>query len=93
MDIYIAADSGLHDYEVSDIAIDYVGASILLRLKSPEGVSCTLSINGFTLFSVSHEEKWGAGKYVYSSDLQICDGLKIMELELNSGDTILIKFC
>lgn len=92
--ISIAANSGLHDYEIADIYINYNQANIFLRMKTPQGEQFLLPVQNFIDFKITHTEKWGKGKYICSSGItqsQESDKSKL-EIQLNSGDEIEICF-
>lgn len=90
-------NSGLHDFELVSLTIDYTKATIILDVISPLtdyiSHSFYISIHNFLHFSASHQEPWGGGKYIYTSDVQTTgtDTYRIT-LQLNSGDLILIDY-
>ena len=88
------ANSGAHDYELGEIQVDYAASTILLHLKNTAGESCTVCIENFKSVSITHTEKWGAGKYIYASELKrdAATGNVTLELLLNSGDEVVIVF-
>lgn len=94
VEIDLIRDSGLHDYEILNINVNYSDASINLQFKDHSGVLRCLKINDFTMFRISHNEEWGKGKYVASSDLELNDINKTLDLEIqfNSGDIIFIQY-
>ena len=87
-----AMSSGLHDYKVGDISVDYCCDKINLTLTSPGGEACRLSIPGFRLLQMTRTEPWGPGIYVVYSDLtEMEDRRKRLLLQLNSGDEITVQ--
>jgi len=94
IDINLVEHSGLHDYEIIEMNINYNNATVVLQLRSPSGELSQLTINNFVLFKINHEEEWGKGKYVVSSDLELNDISKTydLEIQLNSGDIIFISY-
>jgi len=88
-----AQNSGLHDYEIVDIKVNYNNANITIMFNTPEGRKYELNIEKFISFTISHEEVWGKGKYVCSSDVRLVnDNVYMLEIELNSGDRIITKY-
>lgn len=90
MDYSDIANSGIIDCEVKNICIDYANSSIVIELKSPNGMQHTLKIDNFEEISISKKEPWGKGKYVVASDCQNCGDNGNIEIQLNSGDLIKI---
>lgn len=86
--------SGLHDYEIVEIRVDYNKAVVNIYLKSPLGGNYELAIENFVSFEITHEERWGKGKYVCSSEIGYNEISKfyLLEIELNSGDQIIVKY-
>lgn len=84
--------SQLHDYELLEINVNYINVEINIKLKSPAGVDCDINISNFISCEVSHKEPWGSGKYIVFSNETYDETkkIKIMELELNSGDIVKI---
>ncbi len=88
-----AKNSGLHDYEIVEIEVDYNNANIIMVYNSPDGKRYEFNIEKFITFTISHEEAWGKGKYVCSSEIQLVnDNMYMLEIELNSGDRIIAKY-
>ncbi|WP_419505060.1 hypothetical protein [Allofournierella sp.] len=90
----MATNSGLHDYELVDISINYNQANIFLRMKTPQGKQFLLTVENFVDFKITHTEKWGKGKYICSSDIKQSQTSRKskLEIKLNSGDEIEICF-
>ena len=86
--------SGIHDAELMSIAVDYNKAFLEIQLKTPEGEDYKICIEKFCLFEISHQEPWGKGTYVCSSEISYDESLDmyLLEIELNSGDKIMIKY-
>lgn len=85
-------NSKLHDYELIGLDINYLDFEINIRLKSPAGLDCDINIENFMSCEVSHKEPWGSGKYIVFSNESYDEikKIKIIELELNSGDLVKI---
>lgn len=90
MDYRYAANSRIADYEIGNLLIDYVNNSITIELKTPKNVLDILQFSAFEEITVTRKEPWGAGKYVAGSDIQYCGNKIIVDIELNSGDRIII---
>lgn len=92
-DLKKAQKSGLHDYEIVEIKVDYDKAHVIMNFKSPKGENYQFNIEKFLTFTISHAEAWGKGKYVCSSDIQLFNNdVFVLEIELNSGDQIIVKY-
>ncbi len=96
-ELELVKNSGLHDFELVSFTVDYTNATVILDAVSPltNHVSrpTSICIHGFTSFSVSRWEPWGSGKYIFTSAIQKTgvDTYRV-ELQLNSGDLILIDY-
>lgn len=90
--IAIAADAGLHDYRLNDICISYYDSSVIFELETPRMEKCKLIIENFVSFSIEHKEPWGAGVYIFDSELLEESECNKILLTLNSGDKILICY-
>ena len=89
----IAQNSGLHDYTVEDITVDYKAGQIKLHLLTPALKPCKIKIDRFSEFSIQNEAPWGEGCYIAWSDVQPVDkNIYHLEIGLNSGDEIHIAF-
>lgn len=89
-----AAQPGLHDYRLAGMSVDYPAGEIRLGLRSPQGgTEYTMVIRRFQSFSASRELPWGEGVYISSSTIQRMDENScLLELELNSGDRIAVRY-
>ena len=85
-----AKDSGLHDYELLLITVDYNHANVNMKFKDLKENTFEICIEKFWSFKIFHEEPWGKGKYVCSSDINYNNVVNAysLEIELNSGDKI-----
>lgn len=93
LNICDARNSGLHDYNFKGTEIDYISCIITIRLESPQGVSDQLIIRDFLTVHITHKEEWGKGSYICSSNIQsTLSGESVLEIELNSGDSIRITW-
>lgn len=93
----LAKNSGLHDFEVMSLVVDYAKATIILNMVSPllnnTSSQISMCISNFISFSISRQEPWGSGKYIYSSDIQNMEvGIYKLEIQLNSGDLIIVNY-
>ncbi len=91
MDINNLSNSKIADYKIGTIYVDYQNSNIIIEMYSPKNEPDTLSFTDFTEFSISNREPWGLGLYVAASNLQITEEEVTAEIQLNSGDVILIK--
>ncbi len=91
LNIDILKNSLVHDYELKDIIICYERYLIEIHLLSPRGENFIIKVPNFSLFRINREEKWGLGKYICSSEVSENKNNYIIEIELNSGDTIFIE--
>lgn len=86
-------NSGLHDFRLLSIEVDYFKASVHFALLDPQNQECTLDIFPFTSFQIERREPWGAGTYVCESYLKWGhSGYFKLTLTLNSGDDIVVEF-
>lgn len=86
-------NSGLHDYEMVSIEVNYSKAQVSLLLREPQEGDKLYCIEKFSYFEISHKEPWGKGKYICSSDLYRKNNDEWgCEIELNSGDIIKVEF-
>ena len=94
IDLAKVQNSGIHDYEVAEIQVNYTSACISICFKSPGGNGNKLIIQNFTTFEITHKEEWGKGKYVCASDITYDDVSKsyLLEIVLNSGDKIVVRY-
>lgn len=89
----LIANSKLHDYKLCDINVSYNKAMINMFLNNSKGKEVIINFEDFSVFKISHEEKWGMGTYICSSSVE-SDAENLgysVEIELNSGDLIQIK--
>lgn len=84
--------SGLHDYELLDIIIEYLNSVIQIKLNSPKNIQNTIIINNFISFNINHKEAWGKGNYICYSEIKKNSDISMIEIELNSGDSIIIEY-
>jgi hypothetical protein len=68
--ISIVENSGLHDYELREININYNGAQAKIAFVSPLSEKFELCIDNLISFAITHKEEWGIGKYVCASDIE-----------------------
>ena len=85
----------LHDYEISDIKIQYTEAKIQIKLYPPnsfEHYTKIVIIKDFVKLEFIREEAWGMGKYVFFAEVSYDEKKKMYEifLQLNSGDTLTV---
>lgn len=95
--IELAQNSGLHDYELVSLMVDYTAATIALNMVSPMVDHVTSKVNilipNFIDCSISCQEPWGKGRYIFSSEIQSIDPVtRKLEILLNSGDIIAIYY-
>ncbi len=87
------ADSGLHDYEVVRLSCDYSRGEVSLEMKDPLGQPESLILGGVMSVEMTRTRPWGEGSYIVSSDIEESqDGIKLAEIQLNSGDEIRIGY-
>lgn len=86
--------SGIHDDELISIAVDYNKALLEIQLRTPVGEDYKICIKKFCIFEISHQEPWGKGTYVCSSEISYDESTDryLLEMELNSGDKIMVKY-
>lgn len=94
INIDVFKDSGLHDYEISDLVVNYSDEFVLLMLIGENGEQFFVKIDKFISFRISHIEEWGKGKYIYYSNLvrDYNNNIHSVEVQLNSGDEIQVDF-
>ncbi|MBR5684491.1 MAG: hypothetical protein IKW96_14650 [Ruminococcus sp.] len=88
----MAADSGLHDYETVSFCVDYSASRVEIYLRDARGCGAELVICPFSELNITHREPWGKGSYIVSSELLIEENDKALSFELNSGDSITIRY-
>ena len=88
----MAAATRLHDYELISLSIDYSASRLVIMLKDFNGASAGLEICPFLELDLTHNEPWGKGSYIVSSEIVVKDDKKELSLELNSGDSITVKY-
>ncbi len=86
------SNSGLHDYKLISVSIDYDTSIIEISLTDLHQKRVNILIEKFTDLRISNKEPWGKGTYIVSSDIQQIKDATIMIIELNSGDIIHIEF-
>lgn len=89
--IELFKNSYIHDYELKNVIVSYEKNFIEIYLLSPKGENVLIKIPDFCSFKINREEKWGSGKYISSSEVISNSKKCIIEIELNSGDEILIE--
>ena len=62
-------DSGLHDYELKEINIDYQHEHIQVKMCDWRGKMCEIDVSHYIFFSMTHDEPWGEGIYITASDV------------------------
>ncbi|MBQ3010202.1 MAG: hypothetical protein IJA20_06050 [Methanocorpusculum sp.] len=90
MDYTKLSNSGIADYELGKIEVDYSNGRMLFHMRNRKLQPERLEIDGLEEFRIERREPWGAGIYVTASDYQLCDGKIEIEIQLNSGDMIRI---
>lgn len=85
-------NNALHDYEISQINIDYPNGSIIIGLYTDRHAAIELTINEFSSIAFSNNKPWGKGKYIVSSNLKKTNEECVFEFQLNSGDICTIVF-
>lgn len=90
--IFLFENNALHDYEISQIIIDYPNGTITMNLFTDRGEAIEIVISNFTSVTFSKNEPWGKGKYIVSSNAVKTNDEFILELQLNSGDECTIVF-
>lgn len=85
-------NNALHDYEISQINIDYPNGLIIINLYTDRHEAIEIIINKFSSITFSKNEPWGKGTYIASSNVEKINDEFILELQLNSGDTCTIVF-
>lgn len=87
-----AVSSGLHDYQVGEISVDYCQGRAVLTLTASWGEPYQICIKEIRHFQLTRTEPWGPGIYIACSDLtKTEDGMQRLWLQLNSGDEILVE--
>lgn len=87
------ANSGLHDYEVVNISVDYKGATVSIQMKDGSGIEVLMKISQTEFVRLTNDKPWGEGNYVCSSSIdEKNDGKKVFEIQLNSGDELSIQY-
>ena len=86
-------NSALHDFEMGEIEVNYSEGTILFHFITPKQQSADYLVKKFTSLSFKKNEEWGEGKYVVSSSVSCDDGIWTIKIQLNSGDTCLVKCC
>jgi hypothetical protein len=86
------AESGLHDYELIKLSADYTRGEVSLEMKDPMGQPESLAVGGVVSVEMTRSQPWGAGSYIVSSDITENDGIKLLEIQLNSGDEVRIEY-
>ena len=88
----LISDSGLHDYKVISVRIDYDTSAVEIALNDLHQKRVNIVIEKYTDLKISNRELWGKGTYIVSSDIRQINDVTIMTIELNSGDIISIEF-
>lgn len=84
-------NSNIHDYYLKNIKINYSEAIVDMDFIDLKNQLCSITICNIISVSMLHEEPWGKGTYVVSSDVDIQDGVANIEIQLNSGDKCIVK--
>ncbi len=80
----------LHDYMIKDIIIDYANGKIRIYTLSPKNIEKIFDFVNVLDFSITDRKPWGEGIYIVTSIVdKTVEGYKI-EIQLNSGDEILL---
>ena len=87
------SDSKIHDYEIGNIFINYLDNIIKIDFYNEKNELINICINDFKKISMVNKEPWGKGKYVVSSDVEIYDEIRVVNIQLNSGDICKIEYC
>lgn len=88
-----AQNSGMHDYRLDGITVDYEAGTALLFFKDPMGRDAELAVEGLLSVEMTREERWGKGTYVcYSNEADGENHTRVLEFELNSGDRIVVRY-
>lgn len=85
------SNSRIHDYELKSINVNYEDSIIHMEFRDDKLKLCNICIENFLSFHIEHEEAWGKGKYVLSSEVETRDGIYVIEIQLNSGDKCIIN--
>ncbi len=83
---HLFIDSGLHDYLLKDIHINYSTSVIIIKLADCKNNSKDIILRHFKSFTLNNIREWGEGAYIVSSDVIANDTLTTLEFQLNSGD-------
>lgn len=96
MDISIARLSGLHDFELVGICVDYSNSEIAITVRPPwkdQQGAMVLTVRGFQFFSITRELPWGEGIYIHASNLTpMSENQYQLDMQLNSGDQIICRY-
>lgn len=94
MDMMIAKNSGMHDYKLEKITVDYERNIVSMLFQDLSENACELVMENMISIEMTHEEKWGKGTYICYSNVSEDRKKKIsiLEFELNSGDQLTVKF-
>lgn len=96
MDISVARASGLHDFELLGIRVDYSNGEIVMTMRPPwngQQEVLGLTIRGFRFFSLTRDLPWGEGIYIHASDLTpLPNNQYQLDMQLNSGDQIICRY-
>lgn len=96
MDISVARASGLHDFELLGISVDYSNGEITITMRPPwkgQQEELALTIRNLQFFSLSRELPWGEGIYIHASELTPITGKQYqLDIQLNSGDQVICRY-
>ena len=92
LEFHTVENSGLHDYLLETISVDYGRGFVTMELKTPRGADCMLRIGKFRRLYISRTAPWGPGSYILASDVEKseADGYTLT-MQLNSGDEIMVE--
>ena len=88
--IHLFIDSGLHDYLLKDIKINYSTSVIVIKLVDCKNNSKEIILKYLKSFTLNNKRDWGEGAYIVSSDAIVNDTIITLEFQLNSGDECFI---
>lgn len=88
--IQLFIDSGLHDYRLKDIKINYSTSVIVIKLADCKNDSKKIILKHLKSFTLNNNRDWGEGSYIVSSYAIVNDTIITLEFQLNSGDECFI---
>lgn len=88
----------LHDDIFTKVVIDWKKASVELYFKicaypnEPKiGETRVILLENFNSFSITRKNEWGESIYVNEADITISNNLYHLEIEIQSGDLIIVE--